>query len=103
VIEGTMSNLFAIRDGRLLTPDLGACGLPGTMRQLIMTLAREAGLSCETRTIKPAELAHMEELFICNSIIAVMPVSRLAETRYPLEQGLQWRHRVLSHLEKASA
>lgn len=101
VIEGTMSNLFAIRNGKLITPALSACGLPGTMRQLIMTLAKEAGLDCEERALKPTELVQMDELFICNSIIAVMPVSRLGETRYPIEQGLQWRHRVISHLEKS--
>lgn len=101
VIEGTMSNLFAIHNGKLITPALSACGLPGTMRQLIITLAREAGLACEERSLQAADLAQMDELFICNSILAVMPVSRLGETCYPIEQGLQWRHRVIRHLEKS--
>ncbi len=39
VIEGTMSNLFAIKDKQLFTPDLGLSGVNGIMREIIIDLA----------------------------------------------------------------
>lgn len=75
VIEGTMSNLFAVRDGRLLTPELGHCGVAGIMRAQILGLADELGIGCDVARILPSELTAMDELFMTNSIIGIWPVA----------------------------
>jgi 4-amino-4-deoxychorismate lyase len=45
IIEGTMSNLFLVRDGALHTPILNHCGVRGIMRNRIIELAAEVGIA----------------------------------------------------------
>jgi 4-amino-4-deoxychorismate lyase len=82
VVEGTMSNLFGVRDGVLLTPDLARCGVAGVMRRQVLSLARELGIPCEILRITAEELKGLDALFITNSLIGIWPVARLEETRY---------------------
>src|SRR5947207_2975925 len=44
VSEGSGENIFVVRDGKILTPPLGASVLPGITRDSILTLARELGI-----------------------------------------------------------
>ncbi len=82
VIEGTMSNLFAVRDGVLLTPDLTRCGVAGVMRRQVISLAKKLGIACQFEQMVPFELERMDELFVTNSIIGIWPVARLGDIKY---------------------
>ncbi len=75
VIEGTMSNLFAVRQGRVVTPDLSGCGVAGVMRRQVLALAEQLGIPCDITRIMPSELYGMDELFVTNSIIGIWPVA----------------------------
>jgi 4-amino-4-deoxychorismate lyase len=75
VIEGTMSNLFAVREGGLLTPDLTHCGVDGIMRRQVLAVAGQLGIPCDVVRIMPSELTAMDELFVTNSIIGIWPVA----------------------------
>lgn len=77
VVEGTVTNLFAVRAGRLVTPDLTGAGLPGITRDRVMTLARERGLEVQTARLGPADLAAADELFLTNSLAGIWPVREL--------------------------
>ena len=77
VTEGTASNFFLVRDGRILTPPKSAHLLPGITRDLVMELAREAGLPCEEREIAAEALAEADEIWVTSSTKEVMPVTRL--------------------------
>lgn len=78
VIEATMSNLFAVSDGGLVTPDLSCCGVAGILRAQVLALAREVtGKSCEVRDVVPEELAACDEIFLSNSIREIWPVGEL--------------------------
>lgn len=83
VIEGTQSNLFVVRDGRLLTPDLAQTGIEGVMRGLIIETADGLDQSCETASITVADLLCAEELFVCNSVIGIWPIRCLEAVTYP--------------------
>lgn len=84
VIEGTMSNLFMVRERRLLTPELGSAGIPGIMRALIMESAGSMGLEVTEASLKLADLGSADELFLCNSIFGVWPIRRLSGKRYAI-------------------
>src|SRR5205823_5998469 len=43
LISGTMSNVFLVRDERLLTPRLDRCGVAGVMRRVVLAEAAKAG------------------------------------------------------------
>ncbi len=77
VIEGTMSNLFMVRAGRLCTPGLSRCGVAGVMRARVMAEAGAQGIPVEEGRIGLRDLAAADELFLTNSVIGVWPVRRL--------------------------
>lgn len=77
VIEGTMSNLFLISAGQLVTAELSACGVSGIMRAMIIECAESLGLHCAVRPISRAELLAADELLLCNSVIGIWPVRAL--------------------------
>ena len=83
LIEGTMSNVFLARNGVLLTPDLTRCGVDGITRALILELAARAGIATGVRDIAMDELHSADEILLCNSLIGVWPVTRIADRRYP--------------------
>jgi 4-amino-4-deoxychorismate lyase len=76
VIEGTMSNVLAVLDGRLVTPDVSRCGVAGVMRGLIMERARDILPTAVTR-VSLADLVRATEVFLANSIIGIWPVTQL--------------------------
>lgn len=82
VIEGTMSNLFLLRDGRLSTPELSRCGVAGVTRARVMRLAPSLGMAVEQRRIAIDDLAAADELFLTNSVIGLWPVRHCAGRDY---------------------
>jgi len=74
LIEGTMSNIFLVRDGTLLTPDLHRCGVAGIMRTQIMELAERLPIDVQVGPVEMQHLQKADEVFICNSLIGIWPV-----------------------------
>ncbi len=79
VCETSAANLFAVRDGRLLTPPLAAGPLPGVTRSVILEIAAAIGLVAEERSLTPADLATAEEVFVTNSIVGTQPVTSVTD------------------------
>jgi 4-amino-4-deoxychorismate lyase len=77
VIEGTMSNIFLVCEGTLVTPALTACGVAGIMRSAILDLARQLGLATEIRPVTLQQVRNSSEIFVCNSLIGIWPVRRI--------------------------
>ncbi|TNF35201.1 MAG: aminodeoxychorismate lyase [Gammaproteobacteria bacterium] len=78
VIEGTMSNLFLRKGDEWLTPDLSRCGVAGVMRSWVMNEGLPAlGCDVDVRDVTLTQLLHADEVFLCNSVRGVMPVTRL--------------------------
>lgn len=99
VIEGTMSNLFVLKDGAILTPELSHCGVAGVMRERFMAMLAASGVSCRQATIRREDVNSADELMISNSLIGLVPVSALAGQPYPIEQGLAYRQTLQQYLE----
>ena len=77
VLEGTTSNIFAVKAGSLITPGRGI--LPGITRQVILDLAR-AYFSVEIRDVFLSELLEAEEVFICGTNKGIVPVVQVDDT-----------------------
>lgn len=82
IVEGSMSNLFAIRGRVLYTPDLGRAGVDGVMRNTVLELAGQAGIEYSLCTLTRPELEQMDCLFISNSLIGMKAVDNLENTHY---------------------
>jgi branched-subunit amino acid aminotransferase/4-amino-4-deoxychorismate lyase len=72
--EGTVSNIFLVREQTLVTPDVASGLLPGVTRKVVIRLAREAGLTAAERPVRPEELFKADEAFLTNSLLEVMPL-----------------------------
>ena len=82
VIEGTMTNLFYIKDGAIYTATLTMAGLAGIMRGIIISLIAEHGLSCIEHSYDKQALLTADEIFVCNSIIGIWPVKQIEHKRF---------------------
>jgi len=67
----TVANVFVIREGRLETPPVSDGALPGTMRALVLCLAKQAGLAPVENSLHVKDLAEADEVLLTNSISRV--------------------------------
>jgi branched-chain amino acid aminotransferase len=78
VSEGSAENLFMLRDGVFVTPDVTEDILEGITRKLLIGLIRdELGLEVVERRIDRTELYVCDELFLCGTGAQVSPVIEL--------------------------
>ena len=75
--EASMSNVFLIADGKLMTPPLESGILPGITREAVIELASRLGISTIERDIPIEELFRAQEAFLTNSLIEVMPLTEI--------------------------
>lgn len=77
ICEGTTTNIFFVREGRLYTPPVFCGLLPGILRRFI--LERFPVTEC---VIREEDVSKMEECFVTNSLMGVMPVNCLGEKKF---------------------
>jgi branched-chain amino acid aminotransferase len=74
VSEGSGENIFVIRDGKVLTPPLGASVLPGITRDTVVTIASSLGIPI-VEAIIPRELLYIaDEVFFSGTAAEVTPI-----------------------------
>lgn len=74
VTEGTTSNVFAVRSGKLHTAPEGNWILSGITRAVVFSLARRDGITIVEDFFSPEVLLSADEVFITNTSIEVMPI-----------------------------
>lgn len=73
--EGSMSNIFFIKNNRLFTPQISCGLLPGIMRRtVIKELTPSVHLSIEEGTYSLKNLLNADEAFLTNSVMQIMPL-----------------------------
>ena len=72
--EASAANLFMVRDGTLVTPPVSDDILEGVTRKAMLTLARDAGIPTEIRSMDRSELYVCDEVFLCGTGVQVSPV-----------------------------
>jgi 4-amino-4-deoxychorismate lyase len=82
VVEGTQANVFIVKSGRLLTPELSQSGVCGVVRALVLEHAPRIGLETEMRRLTLQEVMEADEMFVCNSVVGIWPVHTLEHVRY---------------------
>lgn len=74
ISESTVSNLFLVRKGTLLTPHTGTDLLEGITRDSVLKIAAHLGIPTEERSIDRSELYLADEVFVCGSSMWITPV-----------------------------
>ena len=82
-IGGTMSNVFIVENGRLLTPDLSRCGVVGMTRDRVMAWSDAEGVGCQVAHLPLQRLLDAGEVFFANSLIGIWPAASLGHHRWP--------------------
>lgn len=77
VQEGTMSNIFVVQNGVIITPPLSRHILQGVTRQRVIAAAKKAGIPCEERPIPESDLAACDEIWVTGSRKEIYPVITL--------------------------
>ena len=80
--EGSISNVFFVKDGMLRTPPLDTPALPGVTRALVLELARADTLPIDESPCTLKDLLEADEVFLTNAIMELMPVTRVE--RHPI-------------------
>ena len=75
VTEGPGFNVFAVKDGRLVTSDHGM--LEGISRRTVMEMAAELGFDVEVRPLPLAEFMQADEVFMSSSGGGVLAITRV--------------------------
>ncbi len=76
-MEGAHNNLFAVRDGVLMTAPRSNYILHGVTRDLVLELARKEGIRASEASIPASALAAADEIFMTGTTTEVRPVVRL--------------------------
>jgi branched-chain amino acid aminotransferase len=81
VTEGSSSNVFAVRGGKVVTPPLAAAILEGVTRGVVLRLARSMGITAEEAPLRAEHLEDADEVFLTSTIREIVPVVRLGAHR----------------------
>ena len=71
------ANLFAVIDGRLVTPPVSDGVLPGIARRVVLELATALKIPAEEASLSPADLDRASEILLTNSLFEIRSVGRL--------------------------
>jgi 4-amino-4-deoxychorismate lyase len=91
VIEGTMTNLFYVKNNIVYTAKLSYSGVAGIMREIIMELLAENNQPAIEHDFDKTNLLSADEVFICNSIIGIWPVNTIENVFYSSQRPITER------------
>ena len=78
VEEGSSSNVFIVKGGKLLTPPLSGTPsegvLAGVTRAAVMIASKKNGITVRETRLRPKDLYRADEAFITNSIMDAVPL-----------------------------
>ncbi len=78
VAEATTSNVFIVKNGKLITPPVTAHILEGITRDTVITLAETfLNLKVEERNILPSEILTADECFLTGTGVEISPVNQI--------------------------
>lgn len=83
IVEASAANVFWLKNKTWYTPELKESGVEGLMRNHIL---QTAGNYCkiEVVNVKLVALVNIEAMFICNSVMGIMPVRQFQHQKLAL-------------------
>lgn len=83
VTEGTYTNVFLVRQGRISTPLLDRCGVSGVMRAILIEWWAQGGHPVEPTRLSSHDVYQADEVMLSNSVIGVWFVRACDHRTYP--------------------
>ncbi len=88
VAEGTISNIFFVKDKVIFTPSVEVGILDGITRRIIIDIASEIGIKVKEGRFRPDEIYKADEVFISNTTMEVMPVKEFDDAKFNVSAGI---------------
>lgn len=88
ISEGAVSNIFWIKDNAVYTPSVECGLLQGIVREKILVSLNRLGLKTNIGKFTKSDLIDADEVFITNSIMDIMPVSKIEDISFNLEKNI---------------
>ncbi len=82
VTEGTVDNIFIIKNGELITPKTTDGLLQGITREVILEVARELGITTRELSITPDYLFQSDECFLTGTGAELIPVKQINQFHF---------------------
>jgi len=83
--EGSMSNIFFIKNEKVYTPSRDNGLLSGIVRNKVIELLKHHEIPFEEGYYRKEVLMEADEIFITNSLMEIMPVRRVEDLEYPVK------------------
>ena len=83
VAECTGENIFAVRNGIIITPPLSAGALEGITQNSVMSIAADLGFDVRVDNLARSDLYVAEEAFVCGTAAEVSSVNSVDERKLP--------------------
>jgi len=100
IIEGTMSNLFLVKNKQLFTPDLTGCGVAGIVREMVIEFSSLNNIPLFEIQLDKETLLQADEIFITNSVIGIWPVIQLENQHFAYGEYTRLLQKCLVRSEK---
>ena len=90
LVEAISANVFLKQmSGHWLTPNISVAGVSGVMRSLLLEeVFSDCGIEVKVSNITKEQLSACEELFVCNSIRGIVPVTAIYSSNEDLIKSL---------------
>jgi len=75
ITEGTVSNIFMVKEKIIITPPLYLGVLPGITRKRVLELAKKLDIEVKETPFSRHELYNADEAFLTNTSLEIMPVA----------------------------
>jgi aminodeoxychorismate lyase len=82
VSEGIASNIFIVKENKLITPSLSSGCVGGVMRQIIIGIAQEQEITCMEAQIKIEDVHEADEVFYTNAMQGIRWVENFEHKTY---------------------
>jgi branched-chain amino acid aminotransferase len=78
VSEGSVTNVFVVKDGKVATPSTSAGILHGITRERLIRLASDLGIEVQERDVTPFELTTADEVFFVGTKSEILAVGSIS-------------------------
>lgn len=84
--EGSVSNIFWIKNEIIYTPCIECGLLPGIVREKVLICVKRLGLEVKVGKFNREDIMDSDEVFITNSLMDIMPVCIIEDKYFEIDQ-----------------
>lgn len=88
VAEGSAMNIFLVKDGTLITPNITQDILEGITRRSIIEIAQALNMNVEEREVDKSELLIADEVFLSGTAAQIAPITKIEQYQLPTENPI---------------